>query len=98
MYVDQQRPGKAEQFMRKRYLTSVTVVLLLAAAALPTMYARVDVKPGFNSFSPQQDIELGQEAAKQVSQQYQLITDPQVNDYINRLGHRLASYAPGYKF
>jgi len=48
-------------------------------------------KPGFNLFSKDQDIQLGREAAAQVEQQMQVVRDPRVQDYIRRIGQRLAS-------
>jgi Zn-dependent protease with chaperone function len=76
-------------------LAGVVGLLLLAAALLA---ARVEIKPGFNTFTAQQDIELGQEAAKDVEKQYTVVKDPQLNDYISRLGQKLARYTPGERF
>jgi Zn-dependent protease with chaperone function len=84
--------------MVKTSRNAIMAVLSLCLVVAPALQARVDIKPGFNSFSPQQDIQLGQQAAQQVQKQFPLVSDPQVNDYINRLGKRLASYAPGYRF
>jgi predicted Zn-dependent protease len=47
--------------------------------------------PGFNLFSKQQDLQLGQESAAQVRKQMPLVRDPFLNDYVNRVGKRLAS-------
>ena len=47
--------------------------------------------PGFNLFSKQQDVQLGQEAASQVRQKMHVINDPVLTDYVNRVGKRLAS-------
>jgi beta-barrel assembly-enhancing protease len=47
--------------------------------------------PGFNLFSKQQDVQLGQEAAAQVRKQMHVINDPVLTDYVNRVGKRLAS-------
>ena len=51
-------------------------------------------KPGFNLFSPQQDVQLGRERAAEVDRAYPLLTDPQVVRYVNDLGRQLASLAP----
>lgn len=48
-------------------------------------------KPGFNLFSKEQDIQLGQEAAAQVRQQYPVVQNQFLQDYIRRVGQRLAS-------
>jgi predicted Zn-dependent protease len=55
-------------------------------------------KPGFNLFSEQQDIQLGQQSAQEVLRQMPLVNDAQTQSYITQVGERLASKAPGYKF
>ena len=52
-------------------------------------------KPGFNLFSPQQDVQLGRENAEEVDRRYPLLADQQVLRYVNDLGRQLASQAPG---
>jgi beta-barrel assembly-enhancing protease len=68
------------------------VVLALAA---PGVYAQrkpgAPLKPGFNLFSKQQDIQLGEESAKQVLQQYQVVQNPFLAGYLKRVGERLAA-------
>jgi predicted Zn-dependent protease len=59
---------------------------------------RTALKPGWNLFTPEQDIELGQKASSKVGQQVILLNDPKVDDYLDALGKRLAAKAPGYKF
>lgn len=49
------------------------------------------LKPGFNLFSKEQDIQLGQEAAQKVREQYQVVRNPTLQDYLKRVGKRLAS-------
>lgn len=86
--------------VRRRRLWLLTAIAALAAI-LPgavLLYARVNHKPGYNSFSPDQDIELGREAAKDAEKELTLVNDAQLNDYVNRLGQRLAGYAPGNRF
>lgn len=55
-------------------------------------------KPGFNLFSPEQDIELGRRSAQQVERQTPLINDARTVNYVKQLGAKLAAKAPGYKF
>lgn len=76
---------------------TVCLLGLCFAAPLP-LSARIEHKPGFNTFSPQQDVELGQEAAREIEKQVQVVNDPQLTDYISRLGRKLAGYAPGYRY
>ena len=48
-------------------------------------------QPGFNLFSKQQDIQLGQESAAQVRKQMTIVKDPFLNQYVNEVGKRLAN-------
>lgn len=55
-------------------------------------------KPGFNLFTPEQDIELGRKSAQEVAEQVPLLNDQSVVAYVQQLGARLSARAPGYKF
>jgi hypothetical protein len=55
-------------------------------------------KPGFNLFSPEQDIELGRRSAQQIAQQAPLLRDERTVNYVRQLGSKLASKAPGHPF
>jgi len=83
--------------------TPLARVILLAFVllALPSFGLSDDrtvIHPGFNLFSPQQDIELGKKASAQVPRQYALLNNKRVDQYLQRLGMRLAAHAPGYKY
>lgn len=76
--------------MRKRWLAFILFAFTaLDAAALAAARQRRLPKPGWNMFSKQQDIELGQEYAKQVERQYTVINNGELTAYINRIGKRL---------
>jgi predicted Zn-dependent protease len=55
-------------------------------------------KPGFNLFSPEQDVAMGKQSAQEVIRQTPLLRDEQIAAYIKQLGAKLAAKAPGYKF
>jgi Zn-dependent protease with chaperone function len=55
-------------------------------------------KPGFNLFSPEQDVELGRQSAQKIATQVPLIRDQAIVDYVRQVGARLAAKAPGHKF
>jgi hypothetical protein len=70
------------------------VVLLLAAMLAQGCSARrpgEPLGPGFNIFTKEQDIQLGQEAAAQIRQQVDIVANRQLQDYVSELGRRLAS-------
>jgi Zn-dependent protease with chaperone function len=75
--------------MLRKYLP----ILMLALAAVPGCSARKPgdpLKPGFNLFSKEQDIELGRELAAQVRQQMPVVQNRELQNYIANVGQRLA--------
>jgi predicted Zn-dependent protease len=48
-------------------------------------------RPGFNLFSKEQDVQLGQENAAQVRKQMHVINNPFLTEYVNRVGKKLAA-------
>ena len=64
-----------------------------AALSAPTV-----VKPGFNIFSVEQDVEIGRQSALKVEQQMPMLGDAATQRYVSALGARLAAQAPGPKF
>ena len=78
-------------------------LLLAAGVTLTPCLARKPgepLKPGFNLFSKQQDIELGQEAAAQVRQKVTVVQNQFLQDYVQRVGKRLTAQpeATGWPF
>jgi predicted Zn-dependent protease len=53
---------------------------------------------GFNLYSPQQDVELGRQAARQVEQQLPMVRSGNVDGYVEEIVQRLASHASGPEF
>jgi len=76
---------------------AVAGILLIPGLVLP-LEARIEHKPGFNTFSTQQDIELGREAIGEIERELAVVTDPQLSEYVNRLGQNLSRLAPGYRY
>jgi predicted Zn-dependent protease len=73
-------------------------LLILAGVALSPVLLlaveRLNFRPGFNLFSPAQDVEVGQKASEDVNKQLPLIHDSQVTGYVSSLGKKLAAIAP----
>jgi beta-barrel assembly-enhancing protease len=67
-----------------------TVVFFLAFA-VACQAKHKDLKPGWNLFSKEQDVQLGREAAAQIEQQMPVVRDAQIQRYIESIGRRLAS-------
>jgi beta-barrel assembly-enhancing protease len=64
---------------------------LAAVVACATRQPGDPLKPGYNLASPQEDIELGRQAAAEVRRQVQVVQDPQLQSYVKSLGQRLAA-------
>jgi predicted Zn-dependent protease len=72
----------------------VLVMFLAFGLGLTARADRTQIKPGFNLFSPQQDIDLGQKYSHEVERQLSMCNDPRVDTYLNALGKRLVAHAP----
>ena len=55
---------------------------------------RTALKPGWNLFTPQQDIEVGKRAAADAAKQLPLCNAPKVDAYLTHLGMRLVAKLP----
>jgi len=55
---------------------------------------RTPLKPGWNMFTPQQDIEVGKKAAVDAAKQLPPCNDPKVDAYLTQLGMRLVAKLP----
>jgi predicted Zn-dependent protease len=60
-------------------------------AALPLTAQLRDLKPGFNLFSPEHDIQIGKESAAQVERTRPVIRDSELTGYLTRIAGRLAA-------
>ena len=72
--------------LRLLTLIAIPVLSVLGWAQGPTRF-----RPGFNLFSKEQDVQVGQENATQVRKQMTVIKDPVLTEYVNRVGKRLMS-------
>src|SRR5438128_12218858 len=107
--VEKQRPSaaidrryrKAERShkdMLEKNSRLATIVALTLALVLPVHAdSRTQLKPGWNLFSPQQDVEMGREVSKQAESELPMLNDRQANAYIDALGRQLSAHAPGEK-
>ncbi|HET7840220.1 MAG TPA: M48 family metallopeptidase [Terriglobia bacterium] len=78
-------------------LRNGVVFVLLGTAFTPVVILAIEqvrFKPGFNLYSPKQDVELGRQNAVEADKALPLITDAQVVDYVNNLGKSLVKYEP----
>ena len=77
----------------KTGLRILVITWVLFVVAAPDASAqRTSIKPGINSFSPQQDIQLGRHAAAEVEQKLPMCNDPKVDAYLTKVGQRLVEH------
>jgi len=78
---------------------AMALVAALSLALAPAAWAnRTSLTPGWNMFSPQQDVEVGQQASKDAEKQLPMLNNSRVDNYVNNLGRKLATKAPGEKY
>jgi predicted Zn-dependent protease len=73
------------------------LILILAVAITitpPATLAQTPIKLHSNKFSTADDVKLGRQAAAEAEQKIQLMRDPQLAVYIERVGKRLTAAIP----
>ncbi len=78
----------------KFYFTGM-LFLLTGLADLP---GQTKLKPGFNMFSPDQDVEIGKQSVVEVEKQMPIFNDKSMQEYLTKIGQRLAAVTSGPKF
>lgn len=84
--------------MVKRSPRGGALVLMILLAVSPAAAQRTPLEPGFNIYSPADDVEIGRQVSAEAETEMALITDSLLAEYVNRLGLQLATVAPGEKY
>jgi beta-barrel assembly-enhancing protease len=82
--------GKFRGFFRGAALLGILCLAFIPAAPAQ----RTQLKPGWNMFSPQQDVELGKRAALDAEKQLPMCNAPRVDAYLAQLGLKLVAKLP----
>jgi Zn-dependent protease with chaperone function len=83
----------------KAVFVKAVVLMMTVSLLAPESFARFDPKPASpNFYSLDQEVQAGQQAAAEIDRKMPLVTDPQLNRYIQDLGRRLVAVAPGPKY
>ena len=75
----------------RRFILIVAVAITLTPTAT---LAQTPIKMHSNKFKVEDDVKLGREAAAEAEKKMQLMRDPQLEQYVQRVGQRLASSIP----
>jgi len=73
-------------------------VALLAMVSFPILADRTNLRPAWNLFTPQQDIEMGRILTGDVEGSFRLVTAGNANADSDALGKQLTAHAPGFRY
>jgi peptidase M48-like protein len=59
-----------------------------------SLTAQTRIQPHENSYTPEQDVEVGRQAAAEVRQQYPMLNDRTTEDFVEQIGRRLVNEIP----
>jgi len=75
-----------------RIRTFILVLALCAVGCAPAFAQRTPLKPGWNMFSPQQDVQVGRQAATDAARKLPMCNSPRADAYLTQLGKRLVAH------
>ena len=81
-------------FHRHRSDRRLLSVAAFFAVAVALVAAQTRITPPKNKYTAAQDLELGQQAAKEVEQQLPLLRDDGIESFVDRIGRRLVQVMP----
>jgi Zn-dependent protease with chaperone function len=90
--------GLRSRWVIRALRQTLAVVASVALVLAPAWAERTHLKPGWNLFSPQQDVQIGQQVSRDAERQLPMLRDARVDNYLNNLGRRLAAHAPGERY
>lgn len=82
-------PANMVPLVRRSVAHALIGVLLFSACA--TRQPGDPIRPGFNVYSKQQDVELGQQAAAEIRRQVPVVENSQLQNYVKTIGEKLAA-------
>ncbi|MFL6210860.1 MAG: M48 family metalloprotease [Pyrinomonadaceae bacterium] len=77
-----------------RSLLAGLMAFVLLALPLSALAEATHIRPPSNSYSPQDDVKVGLQAAQEAEQQMPILRDGEVADYVNSVGQRLVRAIP----
>jgi Zn-dependent protease with chaperone function len=87
-----------KHLIRRGLLAGAITAGTLAFGAGTVVAQPTEVKPGFNLFSRDQEIQLGQQAAREAERQLPLLRESRTQEYASEIIRRLAQNAPGERW
>jgi hypothetical protein len=75
--------------------TSASIPVITAIALGLSLTAQTRIEPHNNSYTPEQDVELGRQAAAEVREQLPMLNDRATDQFVEDTGRRLVNEIPG---
>ncbi|PWT87537.1 MAG: hypothetical protein C5B56_10260, partial [Proteobacteria bacterium] len=82
------------RLIMQRSLRSLLLLAAILGASSTLLAQRTPLKPGWNMFSHEQDVEIGKRAAADAERKLPLCNAPKVDAYLTEIGKRLAAKLP----
>ncbi len=95
------QPGRVPKVRSRKSARRATAWCAFSILLLMTPLVAADrtrLKPGWNIFTPEQDVEMGKRLSATAESQLPMLEDLRINGYLNRLGRKIAEFAPGTKY
>ncbi len=80
--------------MSRTGIRALAPIALAIALLTPLTVAQTRITPPKNKYTPEQDVQLGREAAAEARREYPVINDPGLDSYLDSLGQRLVAASP----
>jgi predicted Zn-dependent protease len=74
----------------------VPLVAVIVAAFTLSAGAQTRIEPDKNRYSPQQDVQLGRQAADEVRAKMPILDDERTESFVEAIGDRLVAEIPDY--
>src|SRR5215467_2497821 len=75
-----------------RVRSLIAALAFCALGCLPALAQRTQLKPGWNLFSPQQDVQVGKQAASDAQRKLPMCNSKRADAYLTQLGKRLTDH------
>ena len=69
---------------------SALLIALMMTLSCATRNPGDPLTPGYNTYSKEQDIQIGQQSAAEIRKQVDVVGNPQLQNYVKEIGQRLA--------
>ena len=80
--------------MTRNHTTRAAATVVAIFSSVTLLVGQTKIVAPKNKYTPKEDVQLGREAAREVQQQLPILSDDGVDDYVERVGQRLAENIP----